>query len=133
MTTENIKQLWREEIERITHKAYIGLLNSRATSSRQSNHWVFHYVTNPRLQTHTTKRWLWIPQSLLTLFAHSQNHTDFTRFYNSFTKCNMNNYKKLNKGRKHLELQYTRNPIESQQSSKAILLNLEKHLFTNSW
>jgi len=24
----------------------------------------------------------------------------------------MNNYKKLNKGRKHLELQYTRNPID---------------------
>ena len=24
----------------------------------------------------------------------------------------MNNYKKLNKGRKHLELQYTKNPID---------------------
>jgi len=41
-----------------------------------------------------------------------QNHTDFTGFYNSFTECNMNNYKKLNKGRKHLQLQYTRNPID---------------------
>jgi len=42
----------------------------------------------------------------------SQNHTDFTGFYNSFTESNMNNYKNLNKVRKHLESQYTRNPID---------------------
>ena len=45
----------------------------------------------------------------------------------------MNNYKNLNKVRKHLESQYTRNPIdqffESQQSSKAIWLKLGKTSF----
>jgi len=45
----------------------------------------------------------------------------------------MNNYKNLNRVRKHLESQYTRNPIdqffESQQSSKAILLKLGKTPF----
>jgi len=38
MTAEKIKQLWREEIERITHEVYTGSLNSRDTSSPQSNH-----------------------------------------------------------------------------------------------
>ena len=44
------------------------------------------------------------PQARITLTLQ-----DFT---NIFTKCNMNNYKKLSKGRKHLELQYTKNPID---------------------
>jgi len=114
---KNIKQLWREEIKRITHKVYTGSLNSRATSSPQSNHWVFHYVTNHILQTHTPQRGDFeshkaYSPSLHTANTSSTNHTDFTGFYNSFTECNMNNYKKLNKGRKHLELQYTRNPID---------------------
>jgi len=38
MKAKNIKQLWREEIERITHKVYTGSLYPRATSSPQSNH-----------------------------------------------------------------------------------------------
>ena len=71
--------------------------------------------------------------SLHTTNTSSQNHTDFTRFYNSFTESNMNNYKNQNRVRKHLESQYTRNPIdqffESQQSSKAILLKLGKTPF----
>jgi len=33
-------------------------------------------------------------------------------FTNSFTEFNMNNYKEPSKGRKHLDLQYTRNPID---------------------
>ena len=45
------------------------------------------------------------PQARITLTLQ-----DFT---NNFTECNMNNYKKLSKGRKQLELQYTRNPIIS--------------------
>jgi len=44
------------------------------------------------------------PQTRITLTLQ-----DFT---NSFTECNLNNYKKLRQGRKHLELQYTRNPID---------------------
>jgi len=44
------------------------------------------------------------PQDRITLTLQ-----DFT---NSFTECNLNNYKKLRKGREHLELQYTRNPID---------------------
>jgi len=45
----------------------------------------------------------------------------------------MNNYKNLNRINKHLESQYTRNPIdqlfESQQSLKEILLKLGKTPF----
>ena len=71
--------------------------------------------------------------SLHTSNTPSQNHTDFTGFYNSFTKSNMNKYKNQNRVRKHLESQDTRNPIdqffESQQSSKEILLKLGKTPF----
>jgi len=38
MTAENIKQIWREEIERVKHKVYTGSLYPRATSIPQSNH-----------------------------------------------------------------------------------------------
>jgi len=43
--------------------------------------------------------------SLHTANTSSQNHTNFTGFYNNFTESNMNNYKNLNKVRKHLESQ----------------------------
>jgi len=33
MTTENIKQIWREEIERIADKVYTGSLYPRVTSN----------------------------------------------------------------------------------------------------
>ena len=44
----------REEIERITHRVYTGSLNHRATSSPQSNHWVFTMqpVTDYTYTTH---------------------------------------------------------------------------------
>jgi len=97
-----------------------------------------HYATNHRLHIYHTQRGDFqshktYSPSLHTTNTSSQNHTDFTGFYNSFTESNMNNYKNLNSVRKHLESQYTRNPIdrffESQQSSKAILLKLGKTPF----
>ena len=41
MTAENTNSLMRDEIEGITHRDYTSSLNHRATSSPQSNHWVF--------------------------------------------------------------------------------------------
>ena len=77
------KQLWELRDREFTQTNYTGSLNPE--SSPQNNLWVFHYVNNHKLQQYITKRWLWIPQSLLTLFApahtSSQNHTDFTGFY----------------------------------------------------
>jgi len=96
------------------------------TSSPHNNLWEFHYVINHRLQQHTTKRWLWISQSLLTLFApthtSSHNHTDFTNTF-SISKYN---YKKLRKGRKHLELQKTRSLMTSYWTTVKLKSNLAK-------
>jgi len=116
-----------------THKDYAGSLNPRATSIPQSNHWVFHYLINHRLQQYTPQRGDFeshkayspplpqhTPQARITLTLQ-----DFTT---SFTECNLNNYKKLRKGRKHLDYKRPEtlwSVLETQQSSKAILLNLE--------
>ena len=107
------KQLMREEIERITHRDYTGSVYPRATSSPQSNHWEFimqpitdyTYTTHKEVNFESHKAY---SISLLTTKTSSQNHTDFTGFYSSYTESYMNNYKNMNMIRKHLETQYTR-------------------------
>jgi len=75
MTTENIKQIMGEEIERIPHRDYTGSLYPRATSSLQSNHRVvtmqpitdYKEVTlNPTKATHPLCIQQ-IPQARITL------------------------------------------------------------------
>jgi len=41
MIAEITNSLIRDEVDRTTHKYYTGSLNHKATSSPQSNHWVF--------------------------------------------------------------------------------------------
>jgi len=92
-------------------------------------------------QTPHTKRWLWIPQSLLTLFADN-NHLKpeshrLYRILHSYTKCYMNNYKNLNMIRKHLVKHNTPAPYRlvlwKTAKHKEILLKLGRNLFTNSF
>ena len=67
-----------------------------------------HYATNHRLQRGDFESYKGYSPSLHTTNTSSQNHTDFTGFYSSYTESYMNNYKNLNRNRKHLESQYTR-------------------------
>ena len=81
-------------------------------------------------QTPHTRRSLWIPQSLLTLLAHN-NHLKpeshwLYRILHRYTECYMNNYKNLNRIRKHLVKHNTPAPywpvLSKKAKHKAILL-----------
>ena len=102
----------RRDRENHTQKLYwFTLSNSYIQSSVKPLS--IHYATNHRLHIHQTQRGDFeshkaYSPSLHTTNTSSQNHTDFTGFYNSYTESYMNNYKNLNRIRKHLEIQYTR-------------------------
>ena len=106
MITENTKSLMRDEIERITQ---------RLSWFTQSQNYIlssvkplgFHYAINHRLHKHHTQESDFESHKAYSLFLHttttsSLNPTDFTGFYTIIQKCYMNNYKNLNRIRKHL-------------------------------
>jgi len=79
----------------------IALCNQSHITNTHTHH--KEVTLNPTKPTHPlcTQQ---TPQARITLTLQ-----DFT---NSFIECKLKNYKKLRKDRKHLELQYTRNPID---------------------
>ena len=110
MTAKNIKQIMREENH--TERLYWFTL-SKSYIQSSVKPLSIHYASNHRFHIHHTQRGdfefhkVYSP-SLHTTNTSSQNHTDFTGFYNSCTESNIYNYKHLNRLRKHLESQYIR-------------------------
>jgi len=124
MTAKNNKQIWREEKEKM-HTRFI-LVHSIQELHPVLNQTIEYFTMQPITDyTHTTQRGDFeshkaYSPSLHTTNTSSQNHTDFIGFYNILSKSNMNNYKNLNRDRKHLESQYTRTLlISSLNHSKA--------------